>query len=328
MKSRFRVSETREQAIMSNEVLIYIIIFLVCVLITGGVLTFDFLTKKSLPSQAPDTVVVYVETPSSETVNNQPEFDEYYFEPTPETKNTPPDLNDLTPEEQLFLELQKQLQNIYRPTIEPLAEMEINIDYRALRDSLIITDLMKNIDELHNQIVAQNDDYSLREQSLSSTYKDELSTKDQIIQEKDQIIQEMERKMAEKDRIISAKDDTLKQKDRSIDIKENNITLREKQIDELRSQVRSLNNIISGLRKDIYNLKNTITVVSEPDYLALAKLYNNMNAKKVASLLQNMPPEQSVNILKLMTSRKRAQVMTVLPVDVGTHYSNLMIIKK
>ena len=61
------------------------------------------------------------------------------------------------------------------------------------------------------------------------------------------------------------------------------------------------------------------------NYRNLAKLYNNMDAKKVADLMQQMKAEDSVQVLKLMNQRSMAEVMAALPPDVASRYSLLIM---
>lgn len=103
-----------------------------------------------------------------------------------------------------------------------------------------------------------------------------------------------------------------------------------------------LDDIIISLHDMISDLREEIEVVSTPteieeetratevaevvhDFRQVARLYNNMGNARVSQLLQRMPPEQSVEILRLMNQRKVAQIMDLLPPDVASVYSVLLM---
>jgi flagellar motility protein MotE (MotC chaperone) len=107
----------------------------------------------------------------------------------------------------------------------------------------------------------------------------------------------------------------------SIDVKESEIV-------ELNNSIESLFSMIQTLQDEIYQLQNPEIEEEEvrpPNFRQLARLYNNMDARRVSQLLQRMPPEQSVGILRLMNQRKASQIMAVLPPRVADQYAQIMI---
>jgi flagellar motility protein MotE (MotC chaperone) len=103
---------------------------------------------------------------------------------------------------------------------------------------------------------------------------------------------------------------------------------RDGQIEELRNSIAQLNLMIETLQSEITILRTPppapTVVPREPDFRQLARVYNNMDAKKVASLMQSMSDEHSVSVLKAMNQRKVAQIMATLPPAKATAYSRLL----
>jgi flagellar motility protein MotE (MotC chaperone) len=108
------------------------------------------------------------------------------------------------------------------------------------------------------------------------------------------------------------------------------IGTRDGQIEELRNSIAQLNLMIETLQNEIAILRTPpppppVLVVREPDFRQLARVYNNMDAKRVATLMQSMSDEHSVSVLKIMNQRKVAQIMAALPPAKATAYSRLLL---
>jgi len=134
--------------------------------------------------------------------------------------------------------------------------------------------------------------------------------------------------------VMNAQIDSLQQiidqKNQDKDNLETTIVSRDGQIGELGNSITNLNAKIDSLRAEIIVLQTPpppppAKEEKEPDYRQMAKIYNNMDAKKVAQLMQQMSPERSVRILKLMNARKKSQIMAALPAGVATRYSRLLM---
>lgn len=86
---------------------------------------------------------------------------------------------------------------------------------------------------------------------------------------------------------------------------------------------------IDSLTDEIYRLLNPepepIVERQQLNYVRLARIYNGMDAKKVAQLMQQMPDEDSVNVLKAMNQRKRSQIMAALPARKANDYAQLLM---
>ena len=100
-------------------------------------------------------------------------------------------------------------------------------------------------------------------------------------------------------------------------------------------EIDALNYLIASLRETIVYLDNQILMletpeeieieVIEPDYRQLARIFNNMDASRVAQILQTLPPETAVNVLRSMNQRRISQVMAALPPRIATQYSQLIM---
>ena len=105
-------------------------------------------------------------------------------------------------------------------------------------------------------------------------------------------------------------------------------------ISNLDDMIISLYETISDLREEIVILMTTVDieeedteemVVIEHDFRLVARLYNNMDNARVSQLLQRMEPTQAIEILKVMNQRKVAQIMGLLPPNVASEYSLLLM---
>jgi len=118
------------------------------------------------------------------------------------------------------------------------------------------------------------------------------------------------------------------------DLLKSSIVYKDGQIVDLGDAIAKLDARIRELRAEIERLNQPppppppaapAEPPKEPDYRQIARIYNNMDAKKVASLMQEMSPDRSVRILKAMNQRKKSQVMAALPPGVATRYARLLM---
>jgi flagellar motility protein MotE (MotC chaperone) len=110
------------------------------------------------------------------------------------------------------------------------------------------------------------------------------------------------------------------------DMMRNMIETNTSEIRELNEVIVSLNNVIVGLRNQIQAMTEPLDDSLDLDFRSLARMYNNMDTNRVAQLLQNMPPEVAVQILRSMNQRKAVQVMAVMPANVASRYSQLLLL--
>jgi len=282
---------------MNKEVLLYIIIFLIAALITLVVLFIVYINKPEIEYIYDD----FYNTNDSLYYDN--EYGYELIEPIEPSRHSfidrvePPD--ETLNEQEVFLKLLTQrLQALYgikQPEDDKVDDQEVKETDYLLRELEIVKAQMDSIkavmqaeiDSLYATIIIQRRSYQSETDSLKKVINDSIN-------------------------------ENLTQK--------RTISLREQSNLELRNQISSLNNIITGLKNDIHTLKNPIIIETiQLDHKKLADVYNNMDAKKVANLLQTLPQEQAVNVLIRMNQRKRAQVMSTLPKNVASQYSTLIM---
>jgi len=129
----------------------------------------------------------------------------------------------------------------------------------------------------------------------------------------DSLLQIIDQKNQDKDSLQS----TIVSKEGFINEQGDTITNLFAQIDSLRAEIVILNTPPPPPPPPVE--------VKEPDYKQMARIYNNMDAKKVAQLMQQLSADSSVRILKNMNARKKSQVMAALPPGVAARYTRLLM---
>jgi len=281
---------------MSKEALIYVVIFLICLLIGGSLLVTSYIKNiqasiatDTLKDDIPEVLPAIPLEPETEVEEQLEESQSSFLETTSTDNRTRTFLNRAEPErenalqqhEQQYLDLVRQLRMLFgEADTEEETEDELEIGLtREEEMEITIASMNAQIDSL--MIVIH-----------SFIHENERLKKD--------------------------------------------LAQRDEEIKNLRQLNENLTLIISNLRQEIYILQNPIIVeeeepieeileIIEPDYRLIARIFNNMDANRVAQILQTLPPETSANILKTMNQRRIAQVMAALPPRVATQYAELLI---
>ena len=282
---------------MSRDVLIYLNIFLITALVVVSVLFVTYINRPERDT-IPDSLYVLEDSLYFDFDDDY--WDDYVWdddeeEERPSFINRTNVENNLTEQELLFMELTRRIQALYG--VEEEEEIE-EIEEEPEPVISMIDILKAELDSTRVAMQIQYDSLQVLIEILINDHNAEI----------DGYRNEINR--------FHRENQTLSR----------TIAVREQGNLDLRNQISSLNNIITGLRNEIHALRNpVIEPVVELDFKRLANVYNNMDAKKVAQLLQTMTPQQAVNVLKNMNQRKRSQVMTSLPNDVAAVYSELLM---
>ncbi|MCL2064532.1 MAG: hypothetical protein FWG98_09195 [Candidatus Cloacimonetes bacterium] len=283
---------------MNKEAMIYLVIFLLSLLITGSLLMYSYM-KNSRSSDVVDTLLVEI----PENIPYEQDISESQQE---ETRRTFVDQEEddrrtflnrqgetsqqgLRPHEQEYVSLVEQLRALFGGgMIEEEEEEE--------EEEEIIEEIEEEI-ELH----------PTREEILEVT----ISSMALHLESQRML---MSRYRRENERLREA------------------LLSRDDEIIALNYLMETLRETISGLQNEIIVLSTPVEIeeeieidITEPDYRQLARIFNNMDASRVAQILQTLPPETAINVLRAMNQRRIPLVMAALPPRVATQYSQLLL---
>ncbi len=179
-------------------------------------------------------------------------------------------------------------------------------------------DSLKAVKDSLNQVESEFQSFVTQLKNLYSTTKKPKTEKE---------LENIQRNVDSLLVILKTKVDSLSEKDRK----------NQKKIAELQKELSINDNIIRKQIAEIKSINNENKKKREEDHQAelnkqkekddtslreLAKIYNKMDAKKVAEILKNMPVERATAILKRLNQKKIAQILAVLPPAIATSYSS------
>jgi flagellar motility protein MotE (MotC chaperone) len=286
-----------------NDITIYIIINIICMLMNFSFLYLVYKQKIFIREQkaielaaeqaiADSLAQVQLELDAKEALTQTTKD----VEKKPKKKKTPFDDIDeskLTDSERELLQLQKMFYALSNPDIDDEEEEEEIIE-EPVEEEIIIEPYLEPI------LVINYDEIMNQRKKEHNTLIDSLKTV-----------------------INNIQNDNLNLS--------NQLNNKDKQIVNLNDNKKTLEERIVNLEHEKKELETPPVIeVAEPknDYRQLARIYNGMDSKKAAKIMQQMPSIESTNILRLMNQRKVTQILAALPPKVATEYSQILSTKR
>jgi len=284
---------------MEKDYLMYLIIFLVCVLITGSVL---FLTYTNRPVESDIMDTLLVELSEDFDIDN---FDYFEYEPEPVQQETP---------RRSFLDRPEAERRTFLNRTGPTQQLSDNEEH--------FMSLVEQIRALFGTPEVEEEE---EEEEIEEEEEEEIDLGPTIEEILEMKITTM---TAQIDSLVTTVNYFVRNNYRL----QQNLVHKNEEIKDLNQRIVSLRETILWLENEIEFLNTPIEIEVEdiieeiePDYRQLARIYNNMDPSRVAQILQTFPPETAVNILMAMNQRNRGRVMSALPPRVVSQYSEIIL---
>ena len=278
---------------MNREALLYIVICLACLLLAGAILAFMYISRVQKEA---DAAYALLEEQTRGTEDEEPVTPE---EPlVPESSLDPQAVqSDLLDSEQLYMSMLDQIRALYTVPVEEVVE-EVAEEAEVVEEVVIP-------DTVFVYVKIPDEGFRVR---------------------MDATIAAMTVKMDSLRSYVN----TYMNENIALRFELNQKNLH---INDLNSSVESLNGTIEIMNTSVERLKEELQIFSTPvdetieiDYRQIARIYDGMDSKKVGTLLQQMTPENAVQILKRMNQRKVTKIMADLPTNVSMRYAQLMLL--